>query len=69
VLADNLFLRDMIMEDSTHTLYKKYISDYAYIKTKLKLMTKIGLTGNRGCGLKIVLEQFKDRGYEVIDLD
>ena len=49
-------------------MYKKYISDFAYIKTKFKLMPKIGLTGNKGCDLKTIMRVFKERDYEVIDI-
>lgn len=38
------------------------------MKTKFKLMHKIGLTGNVGCDMQTVLQTFKSRGYETIDV-
>ena len=68
IIASNDYLYDIILEDQTHRIYKKYISDFAYIKTKFKLLPKIGLTGNKGCDLKTIMNVFRDRDYEVVDI-
>ena len=68
IIASNDYLYDIILEDQTHRIYKKFISDFAYIKTKFKLMPKIGLTGNKGCDLKTIMNVFKARDYEVVDI-
>ena len=60
-------LYNILLEDTTHKIYKRYISDFAYIKTKFKLMPKIGLTGSIGCKIDVIQRAFKDCGYEVID--
>lgn len=60
-------LYNILLEDVSHKLYKRYISDFAYIKTKFKLMPKIGLTGNHGCRIDVIQDAFRERGYEVID--
>ena len=60
-------LYNILLEDTTHKIYKRYISDFAYIKTKFKLMPKTGLTGNLGCKIEVIQREFKDLGYEVID--
>jgi dephospho-CoA kinase len=31
-------------------------------------MPKIGLTGNKGCDLKTIMDVFRDRDYEVVDI-
>lgn len=67
LLSDD-YLYDLIFEDQTHQLYKKYISDFAYIKTKFKLMPKIGLTGSKGIQMDVVMDVFRSREYEVVDL-
>lgn len=38
------------------------------MKTKFKLMHKIGLTGNIGCDIQTVMDVFKSRGYETLDV-
>ena len=68
IIASNDYLYDIILEDQTRRIYKKYISDFAYIKTKFKLLPKIGLTGNKGCDLKTIMDVFRDRDYEVVDI-
>ena len=68
IIASNDYLYDIILEDQTHRIYKKFISEFAYIKTKFKLMPKIGLTGNKGCDLKTIMDVFRDRDYEVVDI-
>lgn len=68
VITSHDYLYDIILEDQSRRMYKKYISDFAYIKTKFKLMPKIGLTGNKGCDLKTIMRVFKERDYEVIDI-
>jgi dephospho-CoA kinase len=68
IIASNDYLYDIILEDQTHRIYKKFISDFAYIKTKFKLLPKIGLTGNKGCDLKTIMDVFKERDYEVVDI-
>lgn len=47
-------LYNILLEDTTHKIYKRYISDFAYIKTKFKLMPKIGLTGSIGCKIDVI---------------
>lgn len=69
IVSSHEALFDMVMEDPTRTMYKKHISDYAYLKVKSRLLSKICITGNFGCDFETVLDVFRDRGYEVFDVD
>lgn len=62
------YLYELILEDITHQQHRKYVSDYAYMKTKFSLMHKICLTGNLGCDFKTIMDTFRERGYEVLDV-
>lgn len=63
------FMKTIMDSDSTVTMYKKYCSDYAFFKFKLKTMKKIALTGNLGCNQDVLVQAFRDRNFDVIDMD
>lgn len=57
------FIKTLLDADSSLEIYKKFCSDYAFIKLKIKTMKKIGLTGRIGTNFDACLEPFKVRGY------
>lgn len=63
------FMKTIMDSDSTVRMYKKYCTDYSFFKFKLKTMKKVAITGNLGCNQELVMQAFKDRDFQTIDMD
>lgn len=63
------FIKTLLDSDSSLSIYKKFCSDYAFTKLKIKTMKKIGLTGLIGSNFDACIQPFKDKGYEIIDVE
>lgn len=63
------FIKTLLDSDSSLSIYKKFCSDYAFTKLKIKTMKKIGLTGLIGSNFDACIQSFKDKGYEIIDIE
>lgn len=63
------FIKTLLDSDSSLQIYKKFCSEYAFMKLKIKTMKKIGLTGRIGSNFEKCFESFKDKGYEIVDIE
>lgn len=63
------FIKTLLDSDSSMQIYKKFCSDYAFMKLKIKTMKKIGLTGLIGSNFEACLEPFRSHGYQIVDLE
>lgn len=69
ISSSKQFIHRLVLEDFTNKAYVNYLSDYTYLKTKIKLVKKVGVTGIKDCGMPQVLEVFEEKGYDVVNLD
>lgn len=69
ISSSKQFVHKLVLEDFTNNAYKNYLTEYAYLKTKLKLVKKVGVTGIKDCGMPEALEVFKEKGYDIVNLD
>lgn len=63
------FIKTLMDSDSSMGIYRKFCSEYAFKKLKIKTMKKIGLTGSHGSRLDEAAEIFKEHGFSVVDVD
>lgn len=63
------FIKTLLDSDSSLSVYRKFCSDYAFAKLKIKTMKKVAVTGLIGTDYSEVKRALEDRGYTVFDVD